>query len=79
MSAQIVVPITRVRRAEPGTPPLPLPRYMTPGSAGMDIAAALTDTVVLAPLQRAADPARLAGFAHDPPSVSAGGGTGFKP
>ena len=42
MSAQIVVPITRVRQAELGEPLVPLPRYMTPGSAGMDIAAALT-------------------------------------
>ncbi len=60
MSAEIVVPITRVRQAEPGAPPLPLPRYMTPGSAGMDIAAALTDPVVLAPLQRSVIPTGFA-------------------
>ena len=60
MSAQIVVPITRVRQAEPGEPLVPLPRYMTPGSAGMDIAAALTESVVLAPLQRCVIPTGFA-------------------
>ncbi len=60
MSAEIVVPITRVRQDEPGAPPVPLPRYMTPGSAGMDIAAALTDPVVLAPLQRSVIPTGFA-------------------
>jgi len=60
VSAEIVVPITRVRQAELGEPPIPLPRYMTPGSAGMDIAAALTDPVVLAPLQRSVIPTGFA-------------------
>ena len=60
MNAEIVVPITRVRQDEPGAPAVPLPRYMTPGSAGMDIAAALTDTVVLAPLQRCVIPTGFA-------------------
>ena len=60
MSAQIVVPITRLRRDEPGEPSIPLPRYMTPGSAGMDIAAALTESVVLAPLQRCVIPTGFA-------------------
>lgn len=60
MSAQIVVPITRVRQDELGEPAIPLPRYMTPGSAGMDIAAALTGTVVLAPLQRSVIPTGFA-------------------
>ena len=60
MSAQIVVPITRVRQAEPGAPSIPLPRYMTPGSAGMDIAADITETVVLASLQRSLIPTGFA-------------------
>lgn len=60
MSAQIAVPITRMRQDELGEPAIPLPRYMTPGSAGMDIAAALTETVVLAPLQRCAIPTGFA-------------------
>ena len=60
MSAEIVVPITRVRQDELGEPSIPLPRYMTPGSAGMDIAAAITDTVVLAPLQRSVIPTGFA-------------------
>ena len=60
MSAEIVVPITRLRQDEPGEPAVPLPRYMTPGSAGMDIAAALTDPVVLAPLQRCVIPTGFA-------------------
>ena len=49
MSAEIVVPITRLRH---DTAPLPFPRYMTPGSAGMDIPADVAETVVLDPLQR---------------------------
>ncbi len=56
---EIVVPITRLRQEE-GAPPVPLPRYMTPGSAGMDIAAALTESVVLAPLQRCLIPTGFA-------------------
>ncbi len=60
MSAEIVVPITRVRQDELGAPPVPLPRYMTPGSAGMDIVAAITDTIVLAPLQRSVIPTGFA-------------------
>ena len=60
MSAEIAVPITRVRQDELGEPAIPLPRYMTPGSAGMDIAAALTETVTLAPLQRCVIPTGFA-------------------
>lgn len=60
MSAQIAVPITRMRQDELGEPAIPLPRYMTPDSAGMDIAAALTETVILAPLQRCVIPTGFA-------------------
>lgn len=37
----------------------PLPAYETPGSAGMDLRAALTEPVVLKPLQRALIPTGL--------------------
>lgn len=53
----IAVEITRVR---PGTDDLPLPRYQTDGAAGMDLAAAVDDEVVLAPGARALVPTGLA-------------------
>jgi dUTP pyrophosphatase len=39
-------------RREPGCEDLPLPAYATPGSAGMDLRAAVTEDVVLAPGER---------------------------
>ncbi len=36
-----------VVRLDRGTPPLPLPQYMTPGAAGMDLLAAIADDLVL--------------------------------
>ncbi len=60
MSAEVIVPITRLCRNEPDEPSLPLPRYMTPDSAGMDIAADITETVVLDPLQRSLIPTGFA-------------------
>lgn len=57
MISEIVVPITRLR---PRGQALPLPRYMTPGSAGMDVAADLEHAVVLAPLGRALIPTGFA-------------------
>lgn len=41
------------------TSPFPLPRYETPGSAGMDLRAHLNEPVVLAPLERALVPTGL--------------------
>jgi dUTP diphosphatase len=46
---QIRVQIKRVRVGEP---PLPLPSYMTEGSAGMDLYADIEVSVQLAPLER---------------------------
>lgn len=47
--AEVKVQIRRVRL---GKAAVPLPRYMTEGSAGLDLAAAVEDDVVLAPLER---------------------------
>lgn len=65
MAEQIAV---RVRRA-PGTEDLPLPRYMTEQSAGMDLAAAVAAPVILAPGERALVPTGL--FLELPPGVEA--------
>ena len=46
---------------------------------GQVFAAPGEEAQIFAPLQRAADPACLAGRGHDGVSVSAGGGTGFTP
>jgi dUTP pyrophosphatase len=43
----------------PGSEDLPLPRYMTPHAAGMDLYAAVTEDVVLAPGRRALVPAGI--------------------
>lgn len=40
-------------------PPLPLPRYMTPGSAGLDLLADVEEPVTLGPLERALIPTGL--------------------
>lgn len=49
MSAALPVAVTRVRRS---AAPLPLPRYMTPGAAGMDLLADVDADLVLAPGER---------------------------
>lgn len=36
-------------RVEPGCEDLPLPRYQTPGSAGLDLSAAVNESVILKP------------------------------
>ena len=54
---EVKVEIKRVRH---GKAVVPLPRYMTEGSAGLDLAAVLEDDVVLAPLERALVPAGFA-------------------
>lgn len=47
----------RVKRV--GTVEVPLPRYQTPGSAGMDLHAALAEAIVIAPRARAKVPSGL--------------------
>jgi len=46
-------------KREPGTEDLPLPRYMTAGSAGMDLLAAVPEPVVLASGERAMVPSGI--------------------
>jgi dUTP pyrophosphatase len=55
--AEVKVQIKRVRH---GKSAVPLPRYMTEGSAGLDLAAAVENEVVLAPLERMLVPAGFA-------------------
>lgn len=49
-----------VQRVENRGEPLPLPRYMTPESAGMDLFADVAEPVVLPPMGRALIPTGLA-------------------
>lgn len=58
----------RVRRT-PEAADLPLPRYMTPQSAGMDLPAAVTEPVTLAPGARTLVPTGL--FLELPPGLEA--------
>ncbi len=44
----------------PGSEDLPLPRYMTPHAAGMDLYAAVPEDIILAPGERALVPAGIA-------------------
>ena len=57
MTAPVAVDVVRVR---PGRDPLPLPRYMTPDAAGMDLLADLETATVLAPGERCLVPTGLA-------------------
>ncbi len=58
MSArEVAVEVIRVR---PGPEPLPLPRYMTDGAAGMDLLADVDGDVVLEPGERRLVPTGLA-------------------
>jgi len=50
----------QIRRMRHGKAAVPLPRYMTGGSAGMDLAAAVEGEVVLAPMERTLVPAGFA-------------------
>ena len=50
----------RIVRTRPQAADLPLPRYMSPHAAGMDVAADLDQPLVLAPGARAAVPTGLA-------------------
>ncbi len=53
----VQIPVVRVR---PAADALPLPRYMTPGAAGMDLLADLLEPVDVAPGERALLPTGLA-------------------
>ena len=53
----VAVDVVRLR---PGSDPLPLPRYMTAGAAGMDLLADVPADVVLAPGERLLVPTGLA-------------------
>ena len=53
------VPV-QIKRTTPGGSTPPLPTYMTEGAAGMDLFAALSDELVLAPLKRALVPTGIA-------------------
>lgn len=55
MSSRVRVRIQRVGKVE-----VPLPQYQTPGSAGMDLHAALAEPVLLEPLARRMVPTGLA-------------------
>ena len=57
MTADLVVPVSRVRAAAGA---LPLPRYMTADAAGMDIYADLSGDLTLPPLGRALIPTGFA-------------------
>lgn len=58
MYTEVHVSIIRVR--EPGSEPVPLPRYMTPDAAGMDIYADLESDLTISPLGRALVPTGFA-------------------
>lgn len=49
-----------VKRVRPGTEDIPLPRYMTPGAAGMDLCAAIDAPLPLVPGARARVPTGIA-------------------
>ena len=58
MVVELLVPITRLR--DTGNEPVPLPCYMTPDAAGMDIYADLAEDLTLPPLGRALIPTAFA-------------------
>jgi dUTP pyrophosphatase len=55
-----VVPDLRVQVLRMGSVEVPLPRYQTPGAAGMDLHAAIAKPITIAPLARARVPTGLA-------------------
>jgi dUTP pyrophosphatase len=57
VTPEVRVPIVRVRDA---AEPLPLPRYMTPDAAGMDLLADVQDDVTLAAGDRCLVPTGIA-------------------
>ena len=52
--------VVTVKRLRPGPEPLPLPRYMTAGAAGMDLLADVPEPLVLSPGERRLVPTGLA-------------------
>ena len=61
MTLDDAAPMLRVRRIHPQRDAdLPLPRYMTPGAAGMDVVAAVVDDLTIQPGQRLVVPTGLA-------------------
>ncbi len=52
-------PVRILVKRLPGAEDIPLPSYMTPGSAGMDVRACVDDVFVLSPGERAAVPTGL--------------------
>lgn len=54
-----MIPDVHIAVARVGTVNVPLPKYQTPGSAGMDLHAALHAPIVLKPLERALVPTGL--------------------
>jgi dUTP pyrophosphatase len=58
MVTELRIPITRLREA--GDDTIPLPRYMTPDAAGMDISADLTEDLIIPPLGRVLIPTGFA-------------------
>ena len=52
--------VIAVKRLRPSADPLPLPRYMTAGAAGVDLCADITDPIELAPGARTLIPTGLA-------------------
>lgn len=59
MEAEAARRIKVLVKREPGSEDLPLPRYMTSGSAGMDLLAAVPEPVVLASGERAMVPSGI--------------------
>jgi dUTP pyrophosphatase len=57
--AFVVLPDLRIQFARVGSVIVPVPRYQTDGAAGMDLHAALTGPVVIAPLGRARIPSGI--------------------
>ena len=49
-----------IKRLRPSAESIPLPAYMTSGSAGMDLCADVEDDLILSPMQRASIPTGIA-------------------
>lgn len=58
-SGRVPVPDLRIAFARVGPVPVPLPRYQSDGAAGMDLHAALTEPLVVAPRARVKVPTGL--------------------
>ena len=56
---KVLVPDLRIQFARVGTVVVPVPRYQTDGAAGMDLHAAIAESLVVAPLGRVRVPTGL--------------------